>query len=92
MLPIPESFAVHILQIFGSKGEIWLKQLPDLLQKAANEWSLRLTRTLPSLNYNYLAAGTRSGGQPIILKAGIPTRELQTEIRALRHYQGFGAV
>jgi streptomycin 6-kinase len=92
MQSIPESFAAHIIHIYGSKGELWLDQLPDLIQEAAENWSLQINRVLQPLNYNFLAAGTRSGEQPVILKAGIPTRELQTEIMALQHYQGSGAV
>jgi streptomycin 6-kinase len=44
------------------------------------------------LSYNYVAPAVDVGGTPVVLKVGFPTRELTTEIEALRLFDGRGAV
>ena len=71
-------------------GEAWLEQLPWLLAESASRWELTLGDPF-ELSINYVCAATRSDGVPVVLKVGIPNRELTGEINTLRLYNGQGA-
>lgn len=91
-----EPFARHMVELYGEKGEEWLRALPGLLQQLAERWSLTLLPPFPELSYNYAAPALRHGangsGEEVVLKVGVPNRELTTEIAALNQYGGRGCV
>ncbi|MDH3890471.1 MAG: aminoglycoside phosphotransferase family protein [candidate division Zixibacteria bacterium] len=89
---LTEEFSARIAGAFGQDGVEWLNQLPQILEKAANRWSLRLLPPFQPLSYNYVAPAVGPDGEPVVLKTGVPRRELSTEIDALRHYNGQGTV
>lgn len=92
MLPLSSDFTQSILALFGSRGQEWLDDLPALLDSCAQRWSLVLQPPLPGLSYNYVAPATCADGSAVVLKVGVPNKELTTEIEALRRYDGRGAV
>lgn len=89
--PLPTEFQRTIMDGYGARGERWLMDLPALLARLAQRWSLEL---LPhyDLSYNYVAPAVRAGGTPVVLKVGVPNVELISEMTALRHYDGRGMV
>ena len=84
--------AEFIRNVEGSfpTGKAWLEMLPVSLAEAARRWGL-----LPGepflLSYNYVCAATRMDGTELVLKLGVPNRELTSEINTLRLYAGQGA-
>jgi streptomycin 6-kinase len=88
---IPENFARAMVEVYGDEGAAWLERLPELIAECARRWSLT---ALPpyALSYNYVAPAVHADGTPVVLKVGFPSRELMTEIAALRHYDGHGIV
>ena len=90
-LPLPTEFQHTITGVFGPDGERWLQAFPALLDRLAKQWSLDL---LPpyNLSYNYVTPAVRADGTPVVLKVGVPNRELISEMTALRHYNGRGMV
>lgn len=90
-MEIPERFALLTRAIHGAVGTVWLAGLPELLAECAGRWELELLPPF-ELSYNYVAPARRADGRPVVLKVGVPNRELLTEIAALRHYSGRGAV
>ena len=94
-------FIQTIQNTFGDDGKRWLESLPSLLDEASRRWALTDIRPVPDLSYNFVAFATKStltpGPSPIrgegslVLKLGVPHRELTSEIAALRHYNGRGA-
>jgi len=80
----------NIVQGFPSEGRRWLQDLPGLLDEAARRWSLSLGDPF-LLSYNYVCQAARPDGTPLVLKIGVPNRELTSEINALRLYAGQGA-
>lgn len=80
-----------MLEMYGEEGEAWLGALPDLLADLAAQWGLTLGSPFANLSYNYVAPATHADGQPVVLKVGIPNRELLTEIAALDAYAGHGS-
>lgn len=87
---VPEEFARRMAATFGPDGSAWLEELPGLLAWAADRWGLRVGAPF-ALSYNYVAAATRADGAAVVLKLGVPREEIDTEIAALRLYDGAGA-
>jgi streptomycin 6-kinase len=89
---IPPALARTVRGLFGQQGEDWLAGLPPLVEELAARWRLVVQPPFARLSYNYVAPATTHQGEPAVLKVGVPNRELQTEIAALQHYGGRGAV
>jgi streptomycin 6-kinase len=88
---LPPDFLHNIRNAFGAAGEQWLLDLPSLLETAAQKWDLTLGEPL-LLSYNYVCAAKRADGTDVVLKMGVPNREFISELTALRHFNGDGAV
>ena len=70
---------------------MFLRALPKLIDEAVVRWQLSDLQPEKDLSYNYITYG-RSGGADVVLKLGVPDKELTSEIHALRHFAGRGAV
>jgi len=84
-------FIRTIQNTFGDKGSLWLASLPDLIDEASRRWCLTNVQPVPNLSYNFVAFATR-GQEDVVLKIGVPNRELTSEMAALRFFDGRGAV
>ncbi|HMA33266.1 MAG TPA: aminoglycoside phosphotransferase family protein [Chloroflexia bacterium] len=91
-MDLPEDFARRMVEVHGAAGGAWVAQLPALLAACAARWELAVGPPFPGLSYNYVAPATRADGTPVVLKVGVPGRELLTEIAALQLYEGQGMV
>lgn len=89
-LNLPPDFLHNIQNAFGEAGRRWLAELPSLLEEAAQTWDLTLGEPL-LLSYNYVCAAKRADGSEVVLKLGVPNRELLSELNALRLFNGDGA-
>jgi streptomycin 6-kinase len=89
--PIPPNFTQCMNEVHGDRGAAWLAELPALLQWCEQAWGIRLLPPYP-LSYNYVAPAVRVDGSGAVLKAGVPHRELTSEMEALRYYAGRGIV
>ncbi|MCB8932541.1 MAG: phosphotransferase [Chthonomonadaceae bacterium] len=88
---LDDAFVGRIEATFGAEGRQWLETFPSLLERVCAHWGLVRIRAFPNLSYNYVA-GAERGGEPVVVKLGVPCRELRTEVGALRVYGGHGAV
>ena len=102
------TFIQTIKNTFGADGESWLSTLPDLIVAASRRWNLTNIQPVPNLSYNFVAfahrlpslSGSPSGALRegvggegnVVLKLGVPNRELTGEIATLQFYNGRGAV
>ena len=89
-IDLPAAFTTNIRRYNPSNGETWLEQLPTLLAESASRWELTLGDPFDLLS-NYVCEASRRDGLPVVLKIGIPNRELTSEINTLRVYDGQGA-
>src|SRR5579884_718199 len=87
---IPDDFARRMGGFGDGAGAAWLTRLPAILTRCIERWSLRLDPPFP-LSYNYVAPAWR-GGEPLVLKVGMPDPGLAREIEALLHFDGRGVV
>ena len=98
---LPEPFLTNIRNSFHQDGEAYLAVLPDLIEEARQRWGLSDITPVENLSFNYVAyalrpersdrQGAQSKGE-VVLKIGVPHRELFSEIAALRLFNGEGCV
>ena len=89
---VADAFARRMREVHGAAGGAWLARLPLIVADLARRWSLRVHAPFAPLTYNYVAPAVGVDGTRLVLKVGVPNRELLTEIEALRHFDGEGAV
>jgi streptomycin 6-kinase len=87
---LPYEFISNIQNTFQEDGHIFLKALPDRVAEASARWRLTDVRPSPELSYNFVAFARR-GDEQVVLKMGVPNRELKSEMAALRLFNGEGA-
>jgi len=86
----PSIFQQNVQGAFPD-GRAWLKSLPELLRECENRWKITLGPPY-ELSFNYVASAIDAHGDSVVLKVGVPSPELTSEIEALRFYDGDGAV
>jgi streptomycin 6-kinase len=89
-MQLPARFIQIIHEVFPDRGPVWLEQLPALIARFEQRWSLRVEAPFPNLTYNFVAPAWRADGSAAVLKLGVPNKEINTEIEALRLYAGQG--
>jgi streptomycin 6-kinase len=89
---IPDDLRETIKRVHGAAGQRWLAALPGLMDEWRKRWALRLDAPFENLSYNFVIPGRTADGQAVVLKAGVPCRELSTEAAALGLFHGEGAV
>jgi streptomycin 6-kinase len=92
VITLPDTFTDHIQRTFGQAGEAWLEELPALLDELSQRWSLVVDPPFPGISYNFVSPAYMKDNTPAVLKIGVPNPELTSEIAALRHFDGKGAV
>ena len=88
---IPDAFARNIEKTFGGRGKVFLHALPTLIDEAVQRWRLKRLQPAEHLSYNFIVYA-QSEGAEVVLKLGVPDLELTSEVHALRHFAGRGAV
>lgn len=58
---------------------------------ASRRWKLTAVEPVPNLSYNFVAFANR-GDEQVVLKIGVPNRELVSEMNVLKFFDGNGAV
>ena len=91
MIDLDPAFTKRMGRAFGDAGRMWIAQLPAILRTYADRWELTLEKPY-ALSHNYVAPAMRSDGTRVVLKAGVPRKDIAHEIAALRHWGGDGAV
>jgi streptomycin 6-kinase len=87
---VPAGFAQHIREVFKEEADPWLASLPVVVAELATRWRLEVGPPVANLSYNWVAPATRFDGTPAMLKIGVPSRDLEREMAALRCYDGHG--
>lgn len=87
---LPSAFILNIEGAFGEAGKQFLANLPALISEASQRWGLTNVQPSSTLSYNFVAFANRAGEQ-VVLKMGVPNREMKSEMAALRLFNGEGA-
>ena len=91
---LPPRFRQNVTGLYGAKGEKWLVDLPQTLEKICVKWNLTLDDFFPNLSFNFVAKCFDEKGEKYVLKVGVPDEDspLLTEKRALEAFHGKGSV
>lgn len=65
-------------------------ELPDILARCRDKWSLTLGPTSDEIKANYVGYAETGSGEEVVLKVGVPHRDFSTEMEALGIYDGRG--
>jgi streptomycin 6-kinase len=87
---LPAEFISNIQNTFGEAGYIFLNKLPSLITEASARWHLTNVQPASTLSYNFVAFAKR-GTEAVVLKMGVPNREMKSEMAALKLFNGEGA-
>lgn len=87
---IPEQFQRQMIDLHGDEGAAWLARLPDILAVCEERWGISIQPPFPNLSYHYVTPAIRTDGTPVVVKACSPTDEFETELTAMRHFDGHG--
>jgi streptomycin 6-kinase len=82
----PASFLRH-----NAHDPDWLRELPALVARMAERWSLTVEPHFADIRYNYVAPATRADGTRCVLKLSRFVDESRNEIAALQLWDGDGA-
>ena len=89
-LNLPADFIKNIHNSFDEEGVQFINDLPRLIEDASQLWNLHDLRVVPNLSYNYVAFA-KQGDVDLVLKIGVPNPELNSEMAALKLFNGDGA-
>ncbi len=89
-MQLPDSFITTIQKAFKEDGEKFLAVLPALIEDASQRGGLTNVRPVQNLSYNFVAFAKR-GKEDVMLKIGVPNPELNSEMAALKLFNGDGA-
>jgi streptomycin 6-kinase len=88
---LPAALVRNVTGAFPS-GADWLARFPDLLSHYLERWNLQIAGRPFDLSYHYVVPVNQQGDHPAVLKMGVPTPELLSEVNALQIFDGRGAV
>jgi len=89
-MQLPDSFITTIRNTLKEDGGKFLAVLPFLIRETSQRWGLTDVQPVSNLSYNFVAFAKR-GKEDVVLKVGVPNRELTSEISALKLFNGDGA-
>lgn len=89
-MQLPDSFITTIHNVFKEDGGKFLAGLPSLIEEVSQRWGLTGVQPVSNLSYNFVAFAKRDN-EDVVLKAGVPNRELNSEMSALKFFGGNGA-
>jgi streptomycin 6-kinase len=73
-------------------GRAWLADLPRLVERCVERWSLTVGEPFPGAQVSLVLPGTAVDGADVVLKIPWPHRESEHEAEALETWDGNGAV
>ncbi len=85
-------FENNIASAFGAKGRKWLADLPALIAKLADDWSLKEITPVENMTFNYVATAITKSNQSVVLKMSCDEKNLANEVQALECFAGNGAI
>jgi len=90
----PVRFTEIITGLYADAGTQWLADLPKIVNKIAENWSLAVEQPFPNLSYNFVAPCVCADGSRAVLKIGFcaENSEIFNEAKFLKIFDGEGTV
>ncbi|MDD4298460.1 MAG: aminoglycoside phosphotransferase family protein [Bacilli bacterium] len=92
MIILPDKYKVGIISMFGTKGEDWLANVPEIVDRYIKKFNLTNVELINDLTLNIVLLAECEEFGNIVLKMGLPDIELLVrETIALEIFNGKGA-
>jgi streptomycin 6-kinase len=91
-IDIPQNFIEFLRTRFGSEADVWLKGIPDIVSKKLEDWNLTLDSGQPLYGAMGLVFFCRKGEESLALKVSWRDALTESENKALKLWNGKGAV
>lgn len=82
----------NISNLLGEKGEKWMQSLPSIIETLSHHWSLTHLQPVKNMTWNFVALAQQNETTPVVLKISFDPTLVQDEYKALKHFNGHGAV
>src|SRR5688572_15653979 len=69
---IPHELVAHVTAGCGVEGKAWLQNLPEIISRLENLWSIKVSDPFPSIEFNFVAPAVRGNGEDVVLKIAAP--------------------
>jgi streptomycin 6-kinase len=91
---LPPELVKHISAICGHRGEAWFGELPRIIHELERQWSLKVLKPFPGIEFNFVAPAVLEDGIDAVVKISPPFEriEIHSEAKYLRVRGGQGAV
>ncbi|KPV44273.1 aminoglycoside phosphotransferase family protein [Alicyclobacillus ferrooxydans] len=89
---VSDKFKTHVHQLYGERADVWLQELPALLDRCEGRFGIRLQGPFPDLSWNLLLKAERPDGKRAVVKIAVEKEELSCELYALKAFVGRGGV
>lgn len=91
-LNIPETLVKNIISLHGDRGKKFIDCLPEFILNYENKWKLKVGECFSDAQFNIVFTALKNNGTSAVFKCCVPNKEFKTEVKSLKHYNGFGAV
>ncbi len=82
----------NVINVWGQQGKLWLKQLPEIIQRLAKHWALSEIEVVCNLSYNYVAKVLQKNNTWVVLKISCDKNLIRSELHGLQYFSGHGVV
>lgn len=91
---LQKELVAHVTAICGRRGEEWLENLPDIISRLEDQWSVSILKPFPAIEFNFVAPALRNGSEAVVVKISPPYehQESRSEATYLRTHDGEGVV
>lgn len=86
------AFIQNITNLYSNQGSAWLNNLPTIIKTLQSRWNLSNLTPVGNMTFNYVATATSNTNQAVVLKIGYDRKSIADEMRALRYFNGNGAI
>ncbi|OAI48533.1 hypothetical protein AYO45_00940 [Gammaproteobacteria bacterium SCGC AG-212-F23] len=87
-----DKLAENITNTFGAKGEQWIADLPDIIDKLTTHWQLTHLNPVNNMSFHFVAKATLNNNQAAVLKIGCDEKSVKDEMLALQYFNGTASV
>jgi len=91
---LPVELVTHVTAICGQRGTNWIGELPAIIQKLEEKWSVEVHQPFPGIEFNFVAPATLDGSEQVVVKIAPPFEQIEIfgEAAYLKYRNGNGAV
>ncbi|OGT39706.1 MAG: hypothetical protein A3F12_01700 [Gammaproteobacteria bacterium RIFCSPHIGHO2_12_FULL_38_14] len=84
---ISKNIRENIIALYGATGRQWLENFPQFLSRYEKQWNFKAIKSFDDAQFNIVL-----DAETVVFKCCVPNRVFNTEVKALQHYNGNGAV